>query len=55
MKSVVIYHSWTGNTKQIAEAIQSGIREIFYHCKSASMMDVDIEKLTDFDVICLGR
>ncbi len=54
MKSIVIYHSWTGNTKQIAGAIQSGIREIFGECEIAPMMDVDIEKLTDFDLIGLG-
>lgn len=54
MKSIVIYHSWTGNTKQIAEAIQSGISEIFDECEIAPMMDLDIEKLAYYDLIGLG-
>ena len=54
MKSIVIYHSWTGNTKQIAEAIQSGIKDIFNECEIASLKDVDIEKLADYDLIGLG-
>ncbi len=54
MKSIVIYHSWTGNTKQIAEAIHSGIKEIFNECEIASLKEVDVEKLTDYDLIGLG-
>ena len=54
MKSIVIYHSWTGNTKQIAEAIQSGISEIFDECEIAPLGEVDIEKLTNYDLIGLG-
>ncbi len=54
MKSIVIYHSWTGNTKQIAEAIQSGIMEIFGECDIVPMMDADMKKLTDYDLIGLG-
>jgi flavodoxin/Pyruvate/2-oxoacid:ferredoxin oxidoreductase delta subunit len=54
MKCIVIYHSWTGNTKQIAEAIQSGIKEIFKECEIASLAEVDVEKLTDYDLIGMG-
>ncbi len=54
MKSVVIYNSWTGNTKQIAAAIQSGIKEIFGECEIAPMKDVDIKKLKEYDLIGLG-
>ncbi|MGD9159626.1 MAG: flavodoxin family protein [Desulfobacteraceae bacterium] len=54
MKSIVIYHSWTGNTKQIAEAIHLGIRDIFNECEIVSMKEVDVEKLTDYDLIGLG-
>ncbi len=54
MKSIVIYHSWTGNTKQIAEAIQSGIKEIFNECEIASLRETDVKKLADYDLIGLG-
>lgn len=54
MKSIVIYHSWTGNTKQIAEEIHSGIKEIFNECEIASLKEVDVKKLTDYDLIGLG-
>jgi flavodoxin/ferredoxin len=54
MKSIVIYHTWTGNTKQVAEAIHSGIREIFDECEIAPLKEVDAEKLKDYDLIGLG-
>ncbi|MFC1840881.1 flavodoxin family protein [Thermodesulfobacteriota bacterium] len=54
MKSIVIYHSWTGNTKQIAGAIQSGIREIFDECEIAPLGEVGVEKLKNYDLIGLG-
>ncbi len=54
MKSIVIYHSWTGNTKQIAEAIRSGIKEIFDECDITPMKDVDVNKLKEYDLIGLG-
>lgn len=54
MKSIVIYHSWTGNTKQIAEAIQSGIAEINDDCDIAALGEVDVEKLKGYELIGLG-
>ena len=54
MKSIVIYHSWTGNTKQIAEAIQSGVAEINDDCDIAAMGEVNVGKLTDYELIGLG-
>jgi flavodoxin/Pyruvate/2-oxoacid:ferredoxin oxidoreductase delta subunit len=54
MRSIIIYHSWTGNTKQIAEAIQSGIKEIFNECDIAPMKDMDINRLKEYDLIGLG-
>ena len=54
MKSIVIYHSWTGNTKQIAEAIGSGMKEIFDECEIVPLGEMDVEKLTDYDLIGLG-
>jgi flavodoxin len=37
MKSIVIYYSWTGNTKQIAEAIYSGMKELSEECDIARL------------------
>lgn len=54
MRSIIIYHSWTGNTKQIASAIHSGIKEIFDECDIIPMKDVDTKKLTDYDLIGIG-
>ncbi len=54
MKCIVIYYSWTGNTKQIASAIHSGIKEIFDECDIISMKEVDINKLREYDLIGLG-
>ncbi len=54
MKSIVIYHSWTGNTKRIAEAIHSGIKEIYDNCDIAALKEVDVEKLKDYELIGLG-
>ena len=54
MKSIVIYHSWTGNTKQIAEAIYSGMKEISDECDIARMQDVNVDDLPYYDLIGLG-
>jgi flavodoxin len=54
MKSIVIYYSWTGNTKQIAEAIHTGMSKIFNNCEFARLEEVDVEKLMEYDLIGLG-
>ena len=54
MKSIVIYYSWTGNTKQIAEAIHTGMSKIFNNCEIARLEEVDVEKLMEYDLIGLG-
>lgn len=54
MKGIVIYHSWTGNTKQIAEAIHSGIKEIFDEFEIAPLEKTDADKLKNYDLIGLG-
>jgi flavodoxin len=53
MKCIVIYYSWTGNTKQIASAIHSGIKEIFDECDIYLHEEVDINKLREYDLIGL--
>ena len=54
MKSIVIYYSWTGNTKLIAEAIHAGMREIFNDCEIACLEEMDAGKLAEYDLIGLG-
>ena len=54
MKSIVIYYSQTGNTKQIAEAIHSGISQLAEKCKIAALEEVDNRELLDYELIGLG-
>lgn len=54
MKNIVIYYSWTGNTKQIAGAIYRGIKEISGKCDIARLQDLDINELAKYDLIGLG-
>ena len=54
MKSIVIYYSQTGNTKKIAEAIQTGIIDVTRQCDIARLQDVDTGDLAPYDLIGLG-
>ena len=54
MKSIVIYYSQTGNTRQIAQAIHTGMSELTEQCDIARLQDVDTEDLTKYDLIGLG-
>jgi len=54
MKSIVIYYSQTGNTKQIAEAIHSGMSQVTEKCEIAPLSEVDTRELLNYDLIGLG-
>jgi flavodoxin/Pyruvate/2-oxoacid:ferredoxin oxidoreductase delta subunit len=54
MKSIVIYYSWTGNTKRIAEAIHSGMRQLDEQCDIVPLREVDTRELINYDLIGLG-
>jgi len=54
MKSIVIYYSQTGSTRQIAQAIHDGIKEQSGQCDIARLQDVDTDDLTGYDLIGLG-
>jgi ferredoxin len=54
MKSIVIYHSLSGNTKKIAEAIHTGISKSGESCDIARLRDVDTADLAGYDLIGLG-
>lgn len=55
MKIAIIYHSETGNTKEIAEIIGEGVNEldgVEYKCMSIT--DVDDEFINDSKAVILG-
>ncbi len=54
MKSIVICHSITGNTKKIAEAIHAGMSQAGEPCDIARLQDVRTDDLRDYDLIGLG-
>ena len=54
MKSIVIYHSMSGNTKKIAEAIHTGMSQSGEPCDIARLKDIDTPDLAGYDLIGLG-
>jgi menaquinone-dependent protoporphyrinogen IX oxidase/Fe-S-cluster-containing hydrogenase component 2 len=54
MKGIVIYHSMTGNTKKIAEAIHRGMNKTGEACDIARLQDIKIADLAQYDLIGLG-
>jgi flavodoxin/ferredoxin len=54
MKSIVIYFSQTGNTRQIAEAIQAGISDSSVPSDIARIQDIKAADLGKYDLIGLG-
>ena len=54
MKSIVIYYSWTGNTKRIAEAIHSGMSQLAEKCDIAPLREVTTRELLNYELIGLG-
>ena len=54
MKCIVIYHSITGNTRIIAEAIQHGLIKFGESCDIARVNQVDTSDLLQYKLIGLG-
>jgi len=54
MKGLVIYHSISGNTKKIAEAIYKGMCKSGEPCDIAKIKNVKPEDLKEYDLIGLG-
>ncbi|MFC1929023.1 flavodoxin family protein [Chloroflexota bacterium] len=54
MKSIIIYFSLTGNTKKVAKAIHKGMSQLVAHCDIATIKEVDIQYLGDYDLIGIG-
>ena len=53
-KSLVIFHSLSGSTKKIAEAIHGGISETGASCTIAPLNKTNPRDLGDYDLIGLG-
>ena len=54
MKSIIIYFSLTGNTKQIAQAIHKGISPLMEQCDITTLKEIDSSRLHDYDLIGIG-
>ncbi|MFC1533149.1 flavodoxin family protein [Thermodesulfobacteriota bacterium] len=54
MKSIIIYFSLTGSTKKVAHAIHKGMNRLMERCDIATVKEVDIHRLSDYDLIALG-
>ena len=57
MKTAIIYFSQTGNTKKVAEAICSGIKEVSGQCDLLKLLranEFNVENLPNYDLIGLG-
>jgi NAD(P)H dehydrogenase (quinone) len=53
-KGIVIYYSRSGNTKTMAETIAQAMNDAGLTTKCASVEDVEIEDLLDYDAIVIG-
>jgi ferredoxin len=54
MKSIVVYYSQTGNTREIARAVRAGLGGSAGECDIARLRDVTNEDLLRYDLIGLG-
>ncbi len=54
MKSLIIYFSQTGHTRNIAERIHDGIREVTGQSELVCFSDVDINSLAGYDLVGFG-
>jgi len=54
MKTLIIYFSQTGNTRQIAERIHDGIARVTGQCDIRPLSDIDNKSLLDYDLVGLG-
>ncbi|MCJ7771877.1 MAG: EFR1 family ferrodoxin [Desulfobacterales bacterium] len=54
MKVLMICFSQTGNTRKVAEHIQEGINEVADTCELIGLGEVDIETLSEYDLVGIG-
>jgi len=53
-KAIVIYHTLFGNTEKIAKALGSGMDEKGIDVDCVKVEDVQIDKLTEYDLLAIG-
>ena len=54
MKAIIAYFSLTGNTRKVAQAIHKGMGQLVEQCDMATVKEVDIRRLADYDLIGVG-
>jgi flavodoxin/Fe-S-cluster-containing hydrogenase component 2 len=54
MKSIIIYYSQTGNTREIAHAIHRGLGQVAEHCDIIPLKKATYEDLQNYDLIGMG-
>lgn len=54
IKSIVVYFSHTGNTKKIAQAIHTGMKQVLNECDITKLKEIDARDLIKYDLIGLG-
>jgi NAD(P)H dehydrogenase (quinone) len=52
--AIVIYHSRTGNTKEMAEIIAKSMNEADLQTECKSVSDVEVQDLLNYDAIVVG-
>ena len=53
-KAIVIYHSRTGNTKEMAEIIARSMNEADLQTECKSVSDIEVRDLMNYDAIVIG-
>ena len=53
-KAIVIYHSRTGNTKEMAEIITRSMNEADLQTECKSVSDIEVRDLMNYDAIVIG-
>jgi flavodoxin len=53
-KALVIYDSKFGNTEKIAKALAAGMQEQGIAAECAKVEEIDIDKLTEYDLLAVG-
>jgi NAD(P)H dehydrogenase (quinone) len=53
-KAIVIYHSRTGNTKEMAEIIARSMNEADLQTECKSVSDIEVRDLLNYDAIVIG-
>lgn len=53
-KSILVYASMTGNTRDMADAVEAGVKAAGHELVSKEVVDTDAAELAEYDGILLG-